>query len=307
MKLDSFHGSDRSPRWSVSESQLLPIAEACPFCGGTSRSPVATVQQDPAIVLLKCRNCHLCSVSRMPTEETLREFYAHFYDEWEGPGESRITFDEPGRLARRIAVALRHVPEHLRILDFGGGDATVSRMVAEFLIRHGRCRNATIDLIEWSTVVPPSPKDIQIRVKDAIPEGDCSFDLAIASAILEHLPHPRQTLASLLNRLQPGGTFYARTPYVAPLLRLLPGMRNDLFPFPTHLHDMGQHFWNRVLTTLGVGSSYVLAKSRPSIVEFSWKHHPPQWFASNVMKAPWYLLRGYYGLVGGWEVFIQAK
>jgi hypothetical protein len=62
-----------------------------------------------------------------------------------------------------------------------------------------------------------------------------------------------------------------------------------------------------MLVTVVFEDSCVLVMSRPSIVEFSWRHHLLPRLASNCMKEPRYVLRGFYGLVGGWEVFTNVK
>jgi hypothetical protein len=41
------------------------------------------------------------------------------------------------------------------------------------------------------------------------------------------------------------------------------------------------------------------------VVETSFSHNAMRTMAAYALKAPWYLLRSSYRLVGGWEVVIQ--
>ncbi len=46
-----------------------------------------------------------------------------------------------------------------------------------------------------------------------IPEPDASFDAALCSEVLEHLPSPKQALAELARLLRPGGTLLLTAPF----------------------------------------------------------------------------------------------
>jgi hypothetical protein len=73
------------------------------------------------------------------------------------------------------------------------------------------------------------------------------------------------------------------------------------FTFPGHVHDMGQSFWENVLTVLGVSSTFKLIRSRPAIVETELRVHPSRTAIAYAFKWPWFVLRKRYSLVGGWE------
>jgi hypothetical protein len=86
---------------------------------------------------------------------------------------------------------------------------------------------------------------------------------------------------------------------------LLPLLRASLFSYPYHFHNMGQTFWESILTVLGLQSEFELLWSKPALVERSFRRHFLPALASHVLKAPWYVLGRLYGLIGGWEVFIR--
>jgi SAM-dependent methyltransferase len=174
--------------------------------------------------------------------------------------------------------------------------------------------DATVNIVvvdyNKSLIVPAHPRvtlSHELTVRE-IPDGE-HFDLVLASAILEHLPEPAEITRKLLGMLAPGGYFYARTPYMVPLLRLFGRMNIAFdFTFPAHFHDLGQDFWEHILSTLEMATGeWALVRSRPSPVETRFSDNFCRTVLSHAMKAPWWVLRRSYSLLGGWEVFIQRK
>ena len=134
------------------------------------------------------------------------------------------------------------------------------------------------------------------------------YDLVIASAVIEHVPAARQFLTELLNRIRPGGCFYARTPYVAPLLRLLPGFD---FTFPGHVHDLGPAFWASVPDVFD--SRLRIRHFQTSLVETSCRENPARAALAHALKLPSRFetifrqrpTRLMWPYVGGWEVVLE--
>ncbi len=297
----------------VLEGDLHPADDNCPICGGCNRSRVFSVQRSPDVWLLRCHDCHVCSTSRMPRDETLEKLYAQYYSE-STDNETEVekfTFDKPDRLAMHIA---KHAPKRelrddpFRILDFGGGDGTISQLLGRILVEDGES-DVQITLIDASQEAHVEREGIPTVVRSSLEEDDEAgrYDIVIASAVLEHIPYPAELFRSLLRSLNSGGVFYARTPYVVPLARLLPfaAIRSALCTYPFHVHDMGQAFWETILSTTRMPASFRLLKSRPSIVERTLEQDFVRALAAHSLKAGWYLFGRWYGLVGGWEVFIQ--
>lgn len=291
----------------LEESQLEPPGSACPLClRDAPGTPVFRLQTAPDVHLLSCSACGAYSASRMPTPETLRAYYENYYQ----GAQERVTFDRPERLALHIfRTAFRDtVGRKIDILDFGGGDADVARRISRMLLGSGALA-VRILLVDFNTQMPP-PESSQIVLEHRQSlEGveSKAFDLVIASAILEHIPHPRPVLISLLKALRPGGVFYARTPSVVPLLRIFQhlGLRAD-FTFPGHVHDLGQNFWDSIIPRLPLEGPVEVLRSRPALVETTLGRHPLRTVAAYLLKAPWRILGSSYGLVGGWEVFFKA-
>ena len=263
------------------------------------------MQQAPDVDYLACERCGACSVSAMPRAAFLKAFYEQHYA---GPHVDTTATYARGlgaHIARSLTVSAAH-GEPYRILDFGGSDGSLGVEVARSLIRAGKIERASIVVVDF--VAPMRVADDCITITAAADIGDVHevFDLVMASAVLEHIPELKPTLQALFARMSPHGWFYARTPYVLPLRRILP--RFDLL-FPAHVHDLGPEFWNNVCRTYELDAEVVA--SRPSYVQGTLRDNPLQTIAATLMKLPAHLeLRlgartPRWRLVGGWEVVVR--
>ena len=293
----------------LQETELLDSSQYCPWCdfAGT-RTRVLSLQQHPDVYLLECPRCHAVSSSSVATDTALVEYYRTYYSE---DKDVRVTCGSSLRLAAHIC---RHASvsigsNSISVLDFGGGDGSIAYAIALELSRHS---NAPIDILvidHNNRVVIPAHPRITLSPAATLQqvEPGRQFDLILASAVLEHLPQPAKVTRQLLNMLSSGGYFYARTPYVVPLLRLLDLMHLSYdFTFPGHFHDLGQEFWENIVPTLGMDTrQWKVVRSRPSIVETSLQDNIPRTLISYCLKAPWWLMRRLYPYTGGWEVFVR--
>ena len=289
----------------VPEHELLPPQTCCPLCFADGpRQRVLRVQSNPEVLLLHCPRCSGYSTSRMPADETLRRYYARYYEGCSGSMKSPTSFAR--HFMNRAGSLLR--PESAHILDFGGGAGDLSRAIAVRLLRQGSSR-VDIDLVDYSSGL--SRNDVpQIGILPHLTLDTVqrtSFDIVLASAVLEHIPAPWPVLTHLLAALRPGGVLYARTPAIVAILRMFErfGLPYD-FTFPGHVHDLGQDFWEGILKRLPPEAGNIrILSSRPAIVETAFNRYPFRTAAAYALKAPWYVLGRRYRLVGGWEVFFQ--
>jgi len=220
----------------------------------------------------------------------------------------RITHDDSKHFSIHLADRVNKYLDrpHLRILDYGGGDGSISEWMAVKLLEKD-FHKIDIVVVDYNkTTISTLNQRISITRKDNLEENNCLYDVVIASAIIEHLPQPHDILVRLLNLMDVDGVFYARTPCMLPLIKLLKnfGIKID-FSFPGHIHDLGQAFWESYLCHAISCGDLILLESNPSIVETTFKRHFFRTLASYLFKAPWYLLGRKYTLVGGWEVFIK--
>jgi len=243
----------------------------------------------------------------LPTTRFLEDYYANFYHH----AGTKVTFRSPRKLAAHIANSIPRLREGLiDILDFGGGDGTIARMVIGELAKiNPQCsyRATVVDLYD-QLGAQSAETDIRCASDLNAVKGK-TFDIVIASAILEHVPDVLSTLHGLFGLMAPLGLFYARTPWATPLKKVFPwyGLR-----YPMHLHDLGPSYWNRVGARRSV--PITILASRPSIVAsgFSAKEIArtllahllkfPARVEARIRKEP----KDYvWELVGGWEVMLQ--
>lgn len=298
MRVALYHRSAHVP-----EAKLSPPRTACVICGTAfANSPIATIQHSPAVFLLCCPNCHVCTASRMPKPEALNEYYANYFEH----SSPKVTHDSPARFARHIASFFARPKPRPAITDFGGGDGTLAYTLAQILCESG-CSSADITVVDY--VQPMISDDERTTVCASPPNSPIPpSDIILASAVLEHIQDPLSSLRKLFAVLNPSGILYARTPAVAGFMRLAQtfGQRLD-FTFPAHLHDFGQLFWENILNLLPNGSEFEILHSAPSLVETDFRHHPWHTVAAHLAKAPWRLLGRKYTLVGGWEIVFRRK
>jgi SAM-dependent methyltransferase len=303
----SYHGSKH-----LTEEELYAPATSCPWCNYAGRQTVATLQQSPLVTLEECPMCFATSASRMPTDKALADYYNSYYrDEKFEKAGARVTVGDARRMGVHLSqwMDVRDRNGVFRILDFGGGDGSVAAMAAESLLgRQPSLQRIEITVTDYNPVPADSPSQV-IHLQhcpdlDSLPAGE--FDFVIASAILEHIPESKKALERLLSLMRPGARFYARTPFVVPMLKLCRhlGVKLD-FTFPAHLYDLGQFFWEKQFTSLDRRNVFRVIASRPSIVESTFGNSFVRTLAAHLCKLPWFLFGSSWNLVGGWEVAVE--
>lgn len=303
MEVTAFHGS-----LHLDDDKLKPPDSRCPLCNSANRQYVYTLQKNPEVLLLQCKDCHAVSASRMPTDEALEEYYSYYYDSSvsKAPDE-QITLDNPQRLAKKLADTYYRYQNNqaVSILDCGGGDGTISHLVALHLVKCGAVQ-VNITIVDYSKkLVSSQDSRITLNKVNTLEDVDkAQYGLVLASAVVEHSPRPSALLRDLLQCMDKSGLFYARTPYVLPIMRLLKliGVKVD-FTYPGHIHDLGQAFWESYFKN-EQSDDFKILESRPSIVETTLSKHFLRTVVAHVIKAPWYLLGKSYKYVGGWEIFV---
>lgn len=304
MRATPYHEGRHLPAESLTDA-----TGRCPACGDERpRKAIHRVQRDPDVDLLQCAHCGIASASMMPTPRALEDYYAEYYDARADAGGAKTTFGSPERFAHHIVERLTGHVHRLRVLDFGGGDGSLALAVARRALDERRCDRVEVVVVDHVPPVACDDTSITIEQVPDLNDVDQPCGLVIASAILEHIPEVGATLRRLFDLAAPGALFYARTPYWAPMLGVLP--RIDL-TFPGHVHDIGAPFWNGVTTTFAIDA--VPLVSQPSIVETELGDAPLRTLAAHALKLPSRLevalrpvgwRRPWWGYVGGWEIFL---
>jgi len=293
----------------LEDHEMYGLSTECPFCASSARKPVMILQTSPEVFLLNCASCHASSASRMPKPEALDSYYGQYYDD---SVKEKVTADTPSRIAAHIfdhskTYIADPAGKEVAMLDYGGGDGSISTGIANRMLANG-VQKVSISLLDYDQSLKECEEgQIQIiRPANLAEVPDGAMDIVVASAVIEHIPDPRKVLIKLLASLKVGGVFYARTPYVYPLMKIAQVINSQFdFTYPAHVHDLGAKFWNGMIENLSIEGEFEMTRSTPSIVETSFDQHFVRTLAAYTLKIPGYVFKENYGLVGGWEVFIR--
>ena len=135
-----------------------------------------------------------------------------YNDEWNGWKAEATAFEGVRRYDQISSVVQRLAPQ--KILDVGCGDGRLARAI------RARCGDVVIHGCDVSTAALTRSEglDRQYSVDlncEALPEPGESFDLVIASEVIEHLIMPDRTLEELIRVLKQGGHILLTVPNVA--------------------------------------------------------------------------------------------
>ena len=293
--------NNRDKKKSFCEEDFVPV-EKCRFCGGTTKE-LGIYLKSPLIHHTKCMTCEAVSYDKILKQEKIPVLYSEYA--YSSESDSKVTFSNIDRFAKHLLKYCVRFKKNIRsgkslkIMDFGGGDGSLSYVFAKKMMHAGLCDKADIAVIDFEkTICKSDSPNIKIMHYDNLDliDKDVSFNIIIASAILEHLPNLREDWNKILMHFKDDGLIYVRTPYKYPLFNLLKkiGIRIGLH-FPEHIWDLGQNFYKHLAS-----DDIKLVASRPSIVETSFKMNFFSCLAAHCLKAPWYICH-FWPYVGGWE------
>src|SRR5262249_1769341 len=158
----------------------------------------------PTVEMLRCASCHACSASHMPRPHILDQYYRTYYA---GKPE-KLTCPSSNGLARHILgfvtasrVAASEGP--MRILDFGGGDGTLSAKVARELSARCPSGQVDVDLVDYEKPCDSGTIGVHLRGHSSLDEVAGPYDLVIASAVLEHIPEVNSVMRRLFALVGP--------------------------------------------------------------------------------------------------------
>jgi SAM-dependent methyltransferase len=290
----------------LTNNEVHNLSESCPIClDKGDRTPEFLLQSDPDVHLLLCHTCKGASASRMPTDEALEKYYGSYYKD-----DSKVTFHNIDRFANHIYQFIEGDIENtneLRILDYGGGDGSLGIALAKKL--KSRYQKIYIDLVDYNVEKSFDDGQIIFNSYQDLKEISGTFNIILASAVLEHIPRLNQVMTKLYSMLSTSGFFYARTPYVVPFKKVI---RQLDFTYPAHVHDLGPAFWNTFSKSLHFNWKIVV--SRSSIVETQFGNAFFRTLLSYLFKSPSrleemfsgrVLLKPKWKYVGGWEILLK--
>lgn len=227
------------------------ISTVCIYCGQndfSTRYSTSSLHGE-SYAVCRCRRCHAWFLNPTPTAGQLRRAYD---DSYYGGEEAKFSpLLEKGidyfRRSRSRTVR-RYVSPPARVLDIGCGNG---RFLG-YLIEQGY-EGYGIELPGRAAERAGRVKGLQLKVgplgPDDFPEGH--FDAITLWHVLEHLPHPRQTLDTLQRILKPGGFLIISMPNICSWQsRVFGGQWFHLDP-PRHLFFMDPRALTEALGALG--------------------------------------------------------
>lgn len=131
------------------------------------------------------------------------------------PGEAAYGLENLGRYVHTVAWILDGSPAPGRLLDTGIYPAHLALTLArlgEFQIS-GVGRFVPPAFQSWMAERGIAVEDVDLE-RELLPHADASFDLIVATEILEHLATPALFLSECWRVLRPGGVLYVTTPNV---------------------------------------------------------------------------------------------
>lgn len=201
-----------------------PRMTPCPLCGGTLRPRPITLRDrlgltDSTFGLDACDQCGHAVLSPRPD--------APAYPPAHWPSGGLQARYRRWLIARDLDRLFRHAAPG-RLLDVGSGAGTVLELARE--------RGWTVTGVEVApeALAYSRARGLDVRTGPALP--DESFDAVTLFHVLEHVPDPVATLATVRDRLAPGGLLISQVPNAGGLQARLFKDRWYGWDAPRHLH-----------------------------------------------------------------------
>ena len=216
-----------------------------------------------------------------------------------------VTFDNQKEFSHHINSYLSFEKETLRILDYGGGDGSISYGIAcEIIDKFKFIEILVVDFAKET--INSTNSNINISKINPVEfiEFEEKFDLILASAVLEHIFFVGELFDKIINNLVKGGFIYIRTPYILPIYKTLLKLNIKIDTlFPEHIHDFSKYFFENI-PNISKGNNLRIIVSQPSFFENNFSLHFIKSLLSRIVRFPYNINRK-YPFVGGWEVIYK--
>lgn len=183
-------------------------------------------------------DCHFEYLSPRPTEQAMRQFYeSGDYYASQAQGEGYGNYADQQQSLRLTARALLTELQRLRrgargrLLEVGCG--------LGYFLSEARPHFDWLEATEMSAAAAEQAKAFADRVfvgdVSSLPSGHQRYDVIVASQVVEHIYAPHSFVASLTQRLAPGGCLLLTTPDAGSPWRRLMGSKWPSFKLPEHV------------------------------------------------------------------------
>ena len=185
---------------------MAPPIRNCPFCGSGAAGPAHPFESGFAgerFRYWRCAACGLVYIDPVPSAALFERMYesGDYHESFYG-GEGQGDYDTT---ARRLA---KHLPAGARVLDFGCG----SGHLLAALKRHG-LEPAGVEFSPGAANRAAARAGAEVfAIGDPGWRSAGPWDCIHFGDVIEHLPEPRETLASCLPLIRDGGLLSAEGP-----------------------------------------------------------------------------------------------
>ncbi len=215
-------------RWRTGGASMKELA-ACPVCGSSKfqaafSAPTTRGQDKRLWSTSECTACTHQFMNPQPTWDELAFYYDKSYQAYDPMHGSQADDDREIEQAKSTGT-FRHipVPTRKRLLDVGCG--------AGWFLRISKKLGAIEQGVEPNEHPAALAQSQGLRVFHGTLESyasqvaaDVQFDIITANHVLEHVPNPVETLATMKRLLAPGGFIWIAVPNAAyPICRALKG------------------------------------------------------------------------------------
>lgn len=215
----------------------------CIACHSTSARRLYSIE-GVSEELVECENCGLGSLFPMPTAERIQSFYpAEYYGEPTAKFEPLVEYGVRLGAKMRVESLVGDLPSGSKVLDIGCGRGVMLRALLDL----GHEAHGVEIAPEAASGADPRA---QIRIAPELTKADYeenSFDAVIMWHVLEHLPHPEQTLAEIRRILRPGGRLILAVPNFGSLQSRRTGNHWFHLDLPRHLYHFTPETLQRLL------------------------------------------------------------
>lgn len=231
--------------------------QGCPVC--LSAGPFAGRSSPAGFHLLECNACGVVFLFPQPAEAELASYYDQAYY-----GEDRKKFLSPVEAAIAACSSLKWkkleplLSRGGRLLDIGCGRGT--------LLKLAHAAGFEADGIERPSPVGHTVPGVLYKSLPECNFPDDHFQVVVLWHVLEHLPHPVETLREIRRILKPGGWLSIAVPNYGGAQAQASG------PHWFHL-DLPRHFWHfrrSSLQALLASNGFRLTRYGTFSLEYDW-------------------------------------
>jgi SAM-dependent methyltransferase len=200
--------------WSTPVTVQKSRPVSCALCGGDSFTPALDCE---GFSYVRCRGCGLVQMNPQPLAEEVSRRYGGEYLEYELANEKPflelqlLALEDAGFWDLEEELKSRRGPGKPRVLDCG---CAAGALLGELRGRGWDCAGVEICRAEAEYARRERSLDVRSLPLEENRFSGGSFDVVLASHLIEHLNSPAAFVSEVRRILAPGGVFIVTTPNI---------------------------------------------------------------------------------------------